>query len=79
MPLAMVLGRRHGLDPLLLWLWRRLLACVPPCATGVALEKTKQKKKEKEKEKYLNSFRGSEITNLTRIHEDAGSLPGFIQ
>ena len=83
----MVLGRRHGLDPLLLWLWRRPeatapirpLACVPPCATGVALEKTKQKKKEKEKEKYLNSFRGSEITNLTRIHEDAGSLPGFIQ
>ena len=45
-------GFRHGLDPALLWLWRRLaaiapirpLAWEPPYAAGVALEKTKKKK-----------------------------------
>ena len=44
---------RCGLDPTLLWLWRRLmatapirpLAWTPPYAVGVALEKTKKKKK----------------------------------
>ena len=38
-------GRRHGLDPALLWLWHRPaataqigpLAWEPPCAMGVAL------------------------------------------
>ena len=49
-------GRRRGLDPALLWLWRRPLAAalIGPLAwessyaTGVALEKTKKKKKSKE-------------------------------
>ena len=47
-------GCRCGLDPVLLWLWRRLaakapigpLAWEPPHAAGVALEKTRKKKKE---------------------------------
>ena len=52
-------GRRHGSDPELLWLWRRLvatdlishLAWEPPCAVGMALEKTKKKtNKQKKKE-----------------------------
>ena len=51
-------GRRHGLDPALLWLWRRLaataptgpLAWKPPYATGVALEKSKRQKKKRKKE-----------------------------
>ena len=42
-------GRRHGLDPALLWLWRspaatapiRPLAWEPPYAAAAALEKTK--------------------------------------
>ena len=46
-------GRRHGLDPALLWLWRRLaaiapirpLAWQPPYAAGAALEKTKKGKR----------------------------------
>ena len=46
-------GRRHGSDPVLLWLWRRLVATAlirplawePPYATGAALEKDKKKKK----------------------------------
>ena len=45
-------GRRHGSDPALLWLWRRPataapirpLAYEPPYAMGVALEKTKRQK-----------------------------------
>ena len=48
-------GRRQGLDPVLLWLWRRLaataairpLAWEPPYAAGVALEKVKRQKKKK--------------------------------
>ena len=46
------LGRRHGLDLLLLWLWRRLAAAAPirplgepPYAMGAALERQKAKKK----------------------------------
>ena len=47
-------GHRHGLDPTLLWLWRRPaataqigpLAWEPPYAAGTALAKAKRKKKE---------------------------------
>ena len=54
-------GRRHGLNPALLWPWRkpvavaliRPLAWEPPYAAGVALEKIKKKKKEK---KYTSVF-----------------------
>ena len=43
-------GRRHGLDPILLWLWCRLVATAPvrplawesPYMAGAALEKTKK-------------------------------------
>ena len=49
------IGRRRGLDPELLWLWRRLaatapirpLAWQPPYAAGAALEKAKRQKKKK--------------------------------
>ena len=48
-------GRRCGLDPVLVWLWCRLaatapvrpLAWEPPCATGTALKRQKKKKKKK--------------------------------
>ena len=51
-------GRRRGLDPALLWLWRRLaapapirpLAWEPPYAVGAAQEKGKKTKKKKERE-----------------------------
>ena len=47
-------GHRHGLDPALLWLWRRPeatalirpLAWEPPRAAGEALERQKKKKKD---------------------------------
>ena len=43
-------GHRHGLDPVLLWLWRRLaaaaliqpLAWELPCAVGAALKRRKK-------------------------------------
>ena len=46
-------GHRHGLDPELLWLWRRPAAAAPiqplawelPCAAGAALQRPKKKKK----------------------------------
>jgi len=52
-------GRRHGSDPALLWLWHRPaaiapigpLAWEPPYAAGAALEKAKKKKREREREK----------------------------
>ena len=51
-------GRRRGLDPELLWLWRRpvatapirTLAWEPPYAEGVAPEKAKRQKKKKKKD-----------------------------
>ena len=46
-------GRRRSLDPVLLWLWRRLaviaqpLVWQPPYAAGTALKSKKKKKKKK--------------------------------
>ena len=48
-------GCRHGLDPMLLWLWRRPaatapirpLAWEPPYAAGAAQEMAKRQKKKK--------------------------------
>ena len=48
----MCIGRRLGLDPTLLWLWRRPVAMAPirplawepPYAMGAALEKAKRQK-----------------------------------
>ena len=45
-------GCRHGSDPALLWLWRRLVATAPirplawepPCAAGAAQEMAKRQK-----------------------------------
>ena len=79
-------GRRRSSDPELLRLWSRpaatasirSLAWEPPYASGVALEKTK-KKKNKNKTKAWSWHRGSAEMNLTRIHEVAGSIPGFTQ
>ena len=50
-------GRRHGSDPVLQWLWCRPaavalikpLAWEPPYAVGVALKKSKAKKRKKKK------------------------------
>ena len=51
------MGGRHGSDPVLLWLWRRLVATAlirplawePPYAVGAAQEKTKNKTKQRVK------------------------------
>ena len=55
-------GRRHGLDPALLWLWRRLaatalirpLAREPPYAAGAAQEMAKRQKKKRNINSYLS-------------------------
>ena len=60
-------GRRHCLDPALLWLWCRLAALAPirplawelPYATGAALEKDKEKKQTKKKACLINLLFGS--------------------
>ena len=52
-------GRRRGLDPVLLWLWRRLVATAPigalawepPYAAGVAQEIAKRQNKQTNKQK----------------------------
>jgi len=53
-----------GLDPALLWLWRRPasiapvrpLAWEPPYAAGAALEKAKKTKEKKKKKALLQEF-----------------------
>ena len=52
-------GRGHGLDPVLLWLWHRPAATAPtrplawerPCAASTAPKRPKQKQKQKQKNK----------------------------
>ena len=54
-------GRRHGSDPALLWLWHRLaatapirpLAREPPYAAGAAPEMAKRQKKKKTNDTQL--------------------------
>ena len=63
-------GRRHGLDPELLWLWHRpsaaaliqLLAWEPPYATGVAL---KSKNKQTDKNNFVASNHNNHLLSLT--------------
>ena len=58
-------GCRHGSDPMLLWLWHRMVATAlirplawePPYAMGVAQEKAKRQKKKK-KESYTKIYFG---------------------
>ena len=59
------MGRRHGLDPVLLWLWRRPattaligpLAWEPPYAAEAALEKGKMTKTNKQTKKRAAAAR----------------------
>ena len=68
-------GRRHGLDPTLLWLRRRPaatapiqpLAWEPPYAAGVAQEMAKKQKKQKKQKKNAES-------NSSRIRGKIRSL-----
>ena len=80
-------GRRHGSDLALLWLWRRPAAVAlirpiawkPPFAVDVALKRQEKKKKNnasKGRRQFLSRLRGNEPTS---IHEDVGSIPGLIQ
>ena len=58
------IGGRRGLDPVLLWLWRRLAAVAPirpltwepPYATGAALEKAKRPKKKKVNDRTSSKY-----------------------
>ena len=57
-------GCRRGSNPVLLWLWRRLVATAlirplvwePPYATGVALEKAKKRKKKEKKKRKKKDY-----------------------
>ena len=57
-------GRRHGSDPALLWLWHRPaatalirpLAWESPYAVGAALEKAKKQKNKKKKRRKKESI-----------------------
>ena len=80
-------GCSHGSDLALLWLWRRPVAIAPirplawepPHAAGAAQRNSKKKDKKKKR-----IYRGvlvvaQWLSNLTRIHEDAGSIPVLAQ
>ena len=73
-------GPRCSSDPMLLWLWYRLVAVAPirlpawelPYAEGLALKK-------KKKYIYGSSCCGRDVMNLTSMLEDAVSIPGLVQ
>ena len=71
-------GRRHGSDPALLWLWHRPAAAAPtqplawelPCAVGMTLkskkkEKRKRKRKKAAKREYFKSSQHREKKFVT--------------
>ena len=78
-------GRRFGLDPALLWLWRRPaavalirpLAWEPSYAVDVALKR--QKKNKQKNPQTRVPVMAQWLTNPTRNHEVAGSIPGLTQ
>ena len=78
-------GHRLGLDPVLLWLWRRPAATAPirpltwepPHAAGAAQEKAKRRKKKVFQEGSSHS--GLVVANPTSNHEDVGSIPALAQ
>ena len=78
-------GLRRGLDPVLLWLWRRPVATAPirPLAweplyaTGAALEEPK--KQTDKTTMRASSHSGSVVTNPTSIREDRGVILGLSQ
>ena len=65
-------GHRHGLDPALLCLWRRLAATAPirplgwepPYAMGAALEKTKRPKNKQTNNKKNPTHTHLDVTQL---------------
>ena len=79
-------GCRCGSDPVLLWLWRRPaatapiqpLAWEPPYVTGAAQEMAKRKKKKNCKNLGVPVV-AQWLTNPTRNHEVASSIPGLAQ
>ena len=68
-------GHRYGLDPALLWLWRRLsttvpirpLAWEPPCAEEEAQEMAKRQKKKKKKEEEEKNFTFDNMLLLVHV------------
>ena len=87
MAMSCGVGHRCGLDLALLWLWYRPavvvpirpLAWEPPYAAGAALEKEKKKKKKKKEYTPGVPIVAQWLTNPTRNHEVAGSIPGLAQ
>ena len=82
-------GQRCSSDLALLWLWRRLVATAPirplawepPYAPGAALEKAKRQTNKKAVKKPQPGVPVvvQWLTNPTRNHEVAGSVPGLAQ
>ena len=78
-------GHRHGLDPMLLGLWRRPVATAliqhlawkPPYTTVAALEKAKSQKKKKKKQKTRGTLEplrvlGEGLAGLALPHSSCG-------
>ena len=74
------MGCRHGLDPVLLWLWRRPaatapirpLAWEPPYAAGAALEKAKTKKTPKKQKS------GFDVVKEILIQSHPSPFAGYV-
>ena len=75
------MGRRHGLDPSVLWLWCRPVATAPvgplawepPYATGAALEKKKERERGREERIHRKNTQG-ERRGHVRMEAEIGRM-----
>ena len=79
-------GHRCGLDPALLWLWRRPVATAPigplawepPYAAGAAQEIAKRQKIKKKKGNLEFPLWLRWLETQHSVHEDVGLIPGSV-
>ena len=75
-------GRRHSLDPALLWLWRRPAATAPirplvwepPYAVGAAQEMEKRQKKKKQKTKQSRRYNSPRLEIILQSYNNQDSV-----
>ena len=63
--MSCVVASRHGSDPMLLWLWRKLAAPIRPLTREFPYAAVVALKSKKEEERYKTKFKRLYVQNVT--------------